>query len=206
MGAEDGMGWEEPHGFDPRLSDPFAPEEFLGEESLGDGAGAVTISPLVSENLPCLAALQHESGDTLPTDYPAGGDPAAWRRWYAEYASRQSLGLEIRYVISANGESVGACGAMRDQAQEDSAEIFYWIDARQRRRGYASCSLWALRDELVELWSPRVLSAVVQFDNQPSRRVLSKNRFILSALFVDDGRYGREARGKMHLEMRYFCR
>ena len=94
------------------------------------------------------------------------------------HAAARDAGRPGAWMMVADGEIVGLCGAARGALRPGESEIGYGVAPARRRRGHASRAVAAMI--LMARADPalRALTAVTAEDNHPSQAVLTRHGFV----------------------------
>lgn len=108
---------------------------------------------------------------------PGGVDAPAVLSWIR--GALAAMGPGACWMMVEAGEVVGVC-SLRSPAQDDGfIEIGYGVAEAHRRRGYATRAVAEMIEHAAGRAGIHGLWATTAADNEPSRRVLSANRFVV---------------------------
>lgn len=148
-------------------------------------SGSLTLRPWREADAAVLVAAWADAEIARWTGVPARRDRVAATRWIAGGEGRRERGLAIDLVLDVAGSVIGEVGLAELDGEAGRAEIGWWVEARQRGRGWARTAAHLLAAWAVEELCLDTVVARCATDNPASGRVAAAAGFTLGA--VTDG-------------------
>lgn len=141
----------------------------------------VCLEPIASEHASDVQLLASDPAIGATSNVPSPYPPDGATSWIHETVTRREAGGEYTFAIKAGDRLVGVCGLVSVSGDAKSAELGYWIGKPFWGKGYATAGATLALGFGFQQLDLRTVRSSCLVRNRPSRRVLEKLGFRITA-------------------------